>query len=92
MRVHRPSGSSILAALRTGPLAAAFLWPRTPITRWTAYAPGPPYTEVHLGPPGPWRNVVVPTTSYMFALSVGAVITGLVLSISLIPELRHRQR
>jgi hypothetical protein len=82
--------SSLLAALVTGPLAAAFLWPRTRITPWTAYAPGPPYTEVHLGSPGPWRNVVGLTTSYTFALSAGALIAGLVLSISLIPKVRDR--
>jgi hypothetical protein len=92
MRVDRLSRSSLLAALATGLLAAAFLWPRTRITPWTAYAPGPPYTEVHLGPSGPWRNVVGLTTSYTLALAVGAVMAGLVLSISLIPELRHRQR
>jgi hypothetical protein len=88
---HRPSRSSLLAALATGLLALVFLWPRTRITPWTAYAPGPPYTEVHLGTPGTWRNVVGLTTSYTLALSAGALIAGLVLSISLIPKARHRQ-
>jgi hypothetical protein len=87
-----PSRSSLLIALATGLLAAAFLWPRTRVMTWTAYAPGPPYTEVHLGPLGPWRNVVGLTTSYMLALSAGALITGLVLSISLIRKERDRQR
>jgi hypothetical protein len=50
------------------------------------------YTEVHLGTPGPWQNVAGLTTSYTFALSAGALIAGLVLSISLIPKVRHRQR
>jgi hypothetical protein len=89
---HRPSRSSLLAALVTGLLASAFLWPRTRITPWTAYAPGPPYTEVHLGAPGPWRNVVGLTTSYTLALSAGVLIAGLVFSISLIPKKRRRQR
>jgi hypothetical protein len=89
---HRPSRSSLLAALATGLLASASVWPRTRITPWTAYAPGPPYTEVHLGSPGPWRNVVGLTTSYTLALSAGVLITGLVLTISLIPKARHRQR
>jgi hypothetical protein len=57
----------------------------------TAYAPGPPWTEVHWGPPGPWKNVVGLTTSYTLALAVGALMAGLVLSISLIPKDRHRQ-
>jgi hypothetical protein len=89
---HWPSRSSLLAALATGLLALAFLWPRTRLTPWTAYPPGPPYAEVHLGTPGPWRNVVGLTTSYTLALSAGALIAGLVLSISLIPKVRHRQR
>jgi hypothetical protein len=89
---HRPSRSSLLTALATGLLASVFLWPRTRITPWTAYAPGPPYTEVHLGTLSPWRNVVGLTTSYTLALSAGALIAGLVLSISLIPKVRHRQR
>ena len=92
MRARWPSRNSLLAALATGLLASAFLWPRTRMTPWTAYAPGPPYTEVHLGTPGPWQNVAGLTTSYTFALSAGALIAGLVLSISLIPKVRHRQR
>ena len=92
MAAHRPSRSSLLAVLATGLLASAFLWPRTRLTPWTAYTPGPPYAEVYLGAPGPWRNVVGLTTSYTLALSAGLVIAALVLSISLIPKVRHRQR
>jgi ABC-type Fe3+ transport system permease subunit len=88
---RRPSRSSLLAALATGLLAAAFLWPRTRLRGWTAYAPGPPWTEVHLGP-RPWKNVVGLTTSYPLALFVGALVASLVLSISLIGKVRHRQR
>jgi hypothetical protein len=36
--------------------------------------------------------VVGLTTSYTLALSAGALIAGLVLSINLIPIARHRQR
>jgi hypothetical protein len=92
MRVRRPLRSSLLAALATGLLAAAFLWPRSRITPWTAYAPGPPYTEVHLGPPGPWRNVVGLTTSYPLALLVGVLVAGLVVFISLMPNGRPMKR
>jgi hypothetical protein len=91
VRARWPSRNSLLAALATGLLASAFLWPRTRITPWTAYAPGPPYTEVHLGAPGPWRNVVGLTTSYTLALSAGLLIASSVLSISLIPKVRPRQ-
>jgi hypothetical protein len=86
------SRSSFLTAFATGLLAAAFLWPRTRITPWTAYAPGPPYTELHLGPPGPWKNVVGLTTSYPSALLAGVLVAGSVLSRSLIPRVRHRRR
>jgi hypothetical protein len=89
---HWPSRSSLLAALATGLLAAAFLWPRTRLTPWTAYAPGPPWTEVHLGPPGPWKNMVGLTTSYPLALLAGVLVAALVLSRSPIPRLRHRRR
>jgi hypothetical protein len=92
VRAHRASRSSLLTALGTGLLAAAFLWPRTRPGTWTAYAPGPPWTEVHRGPPGPWRNVIGLTTSYPLALSAGALLAGLVLAISLIPKAGHRQR
>ena len=92
MRARWPSRGSLIAALATGLLAVAFLWPRTQVTPWTAYAPGPPYTEIHLGPPGPWKSVVGFTTSYTFALLAGALIAGLVLSIREIPRVRHRQR
>jgi hypothetical protein len=50
---------------------------------------------LHRGPPrnpGRWRNVLGLTTSYTLALSAGARIAGLVLSINLIPKARHRQR
>jgi hypothetical protein len=83
---YRPSRSSLLAALVTGLLASAFLWPRTRVRTGTAYAPGPPWTEIHWGPPGPWRNVVGLTTSYPLALLVGVVVAGLVLSIGLLPR------
>ena len=89
MAAHRRPRSSLLAALATGLLASAFLWPRTRLTPWTAYPPGPPYAEVHLGTPGPWRNVVGLTTNTL-ALAACAIIAGLVLSISLIPKARHR--
>jgi hypothetical protein len=92
VRAHRPSRGSLPTALATGLLASAFLWPRTRIIAWTAYAPGPPFTELQLGPPGPWRNVVGLTTSYTFALLVGALTAGAVLSVSVISKARHRQR
>lgn len=92
MRAHWPSRGSLLTALATGLLAAACLWPRTRIVAWTAYAPGPPFTEVHLGPSGSWKNVVGLTTSYTLALLVGALIAGLVLSIALISTARQRHR
>lgn len=92
MKVPWRSRGWVPTALATGLLAAAFLWPRTRPTAWTAYAPGPPYTELHLGPPGPWRNVVGLTTSYPLALLAGVLVAGLVLSGSLIPRVRHRQR
>ena len=92
MKTRRPSRSSLVAALTAGLLPAAFLWPRTRVRTGTAYAPGPPWTEVHWGPPGPWKNVIGLTTSYTLALSVGALLAGLVLSVSLIPKARHRQR
>jgi hypothetical protein len=56
VRAPWQSRSLLRTALATGLLAAAFLWPRTRITPWTAYAPGPPYTEVHLGTPGVQRT------------------------------------
>jgi hypothetical protein len=89
---HRLSRGSLLASLATGLLAAAFLWPRTRIVAWTAYAPGPPFTEVHLGPPGPWKNVVGLTTSYPLALLVGVLIASLVLSIALLSTVRQGHR
>jgi hypothetical protein len=92
MGAPRPPRSSSLTALATGLLAAAFLWPRTRLTPWTAYAPGPPYTEVHLGTPGPWKNMIGLTTSYPWALLAGVLVAGLMLSGGLIPKLRHRQR
>ena len=92
MGAPRRSRSSLLAALVTGLLVAAFLWPRTRLTPWTAYTPGPPHTELHVGPPGPWRNVVGLTTSYPLALLAGVLVGGLVLSTSLIPRVRHRRR
>ena len=92
MRAHWASRSSLLTALGTGLLAAAFLWPRTRLTGGTAYAPGPPWTEFHPSPPGPWTNAIGLTTSYTLALSVGALLAGLVLSISLISKAGHRQR
>jgi hypothetical protein len=92
VRGDRPWRGSLLTALASGLLAAAFLWPRSRLTPWTAYTPGPPYTEVHLGTPGPWKNVVGLRTSYMFALLAGVLVAGFVLSISLIPKGRHRHR
>ena len=92
MRAHWPSRSSLLTALATGLLAAGFLWPRTRVRTGTAYAPGPPWTEIHWGPPGTWRNVVGLTTSYPLALLVGVLVAGLVLSSSLIPRVRRRHR
>ena len=86
MRAPWPSRGSLLAAFASGLLAAAFLWPRNRIRGWTAYAPGPPWTEIHRGPPGPWRNVVGLTTSYPLALLAGVLVAGLVLSISLMPN------
>jgi hypothetical protein len=52
---------------------------------------GHPWTEVHLGPPGPWTNVVGLTTGYTLAVSVGALLAGLVLAISLISKADRRQ-
>jgi hypothetical protein len=92
VKVPWRSRGSVPTALATGLLAAAFLWPRTRPTPWTAYAPGPPYTELHLGPPGPWRNVVGLSTSYLLALLAGVLVAGLVLSGSLISRVRNRQR
>jgi hypothetical protein len=92
VRAPWSSRSSLLTALATGLLAAGFLWPRSRTTPWTAYAPGPPWTEMHLGPPDPWRNVVGLTTSYTLALLVGVLAAGLVLLISLIPRVRRRHR
>ena len=83
MRARWPWRNSLFAALVTGGAVAVFLWPRTRVTPWTAYPPGPPYTEAYLGPPGPWRNMVGLTTSYPLALAVGALIAGIVLSINL---------
>lgn len=65
---------------------------RTRLTPWTAYAPGPPPTDLHVGPPGPWKNVVGLNTSYPLALLAGVVVASLVLSTSLIPRARHRRR
>ena len=92
MSARWPSRGSLLAALVTGLLAAAFLWPRTRTGSWTAYAPGPPSTELHLGSLGPWRNVLGLPTSYLLALLVGALAAGLVLSVSLISQARQRHR
>jgi hypothetical protein len=92
VRGDRPWRGSLLTALASGLLAAAFLWPRSRLTPWTAYTPGPPYTAVHLGTPGPWKNVVGLRTSCTFALLAGVLVAGFVLSISLIPKRRHRHR
>jgi len=92
VREPRRPRSSLLTALATGLLTAAFLWPRTRIRPWTAYAPGPPHTDLHVGPPGPWRNVVGLNTSYLLALAAGVAVASLVLSTSLVPRARHRRR
>ena len=91
MRAPWPSPGSLANALATGLLVVAFLWPRTRVVPWTAYPPGPPHTAVYLGR-SYWFNMVGLRTSYTIALLVGALIAVLVLSISLIPKLRHRHR
>ena len=65
-------------AFAGGLLAAAFLWPRTRLTAWTAYAPGPPFTNPHLGEPH-WVNTIGLTTTYPLALLAGLVVTGALL-------------
>lgn len=74
-----PTGRPRVAlAFAAGLLVTALLWPRTRITAWTAYAPGPPFAELHLSE-SRWVSTVGLPTTYPLALFAGLVVGAITL-------------